>query len=98
MGMCNYDFNPHKRPTIAESWEGINSPPYSRKRNRRRILGKFGHLKGEAVNCNIKNARPRAPKEWDRLPDREKHIIIQYLKDKVMEELEIGRASCRERV
>lgn len=40
------------------------------------------------MNCNIKNARPRAPKEWERIPDREKHIIIQYLKDKVMEELE----------
>lgn len=40
------------------------------------------------MNCNLKNARPRAPKEWERLPDRDKHIIIQYLKEKVMEELE----------
>lgn len=40
------------------------------------------------MNCNLKNARPRAPKEWERLPDRDQHIIIQYLKDKVMEELE----------
>ena len=40
------------------------------------------------MNCNLKNARPRPPREWERLPDRDKHIIIQYLKDKVMEELE----------
>lgn len=40
------------------------------------------------MNCNLRNARPRAPKEWERLPDRDKHIIIQYLKEKVMEELE----------
>ena len=40
------------------------------------------------MNCIIKNARPRAPKEWEQLPDKDKHIIIQYLKDKVMEELE----------
>lgn len=40
------------------------------------------------MNCNLANARPRAPKEWERLPDRDKHIIIQHLKEKVMEELE----------
>ena len=40
------------------------------------------------MRCNIAQARPRAPKEWERLPDRDKHIIIQYLKDKVAEELE----------
>ena len=40
------------------------------------------------MKCNISQARPRAPREWERLPDRDKHIIIQHLKDKVMEELE----------
>lgn len=40
------------------------------------------------MKCNIAQAKPRAPKEWERLPDRDKHIIIQYLKEKVMEELE----------
>lgn len=40
------------------------------------------------MKCNIAQAKPRAPKEWERLPDRDKHIIIQHLKEKVMEELE----------
>ena len=40
------------------------------------------------MRANIKNAKPRAPKEWERLPDRDKHIIIQHLKDSVMEEIE----------
>ena len=40
------------------------------------------------MKCNIAQAKPRAPKEWERLPDRDKHIIIQYLKEKVMEDLE----------
>ena len=40
------------------------------------------------MRCNIAQARPRAPKEWERLPYRDKHIIIQHLKDKVAEELE----------
>ena len=48
------------------------------------------------MNCNLKIARPRAPKEWERLPDRDKHIIIQYLKDKVMEELEQTNADRRD--
>lgn len=38
------------------------------------------------MKCNIAQARPRPPREWERLPDRDKHIIIQYLKDKVMED------------
>ena len=40
------------------------------------------------MKCNILNARPRAPKEWERLSQRDQHIIIQYLKEKVAEELE----------